>query len=290
MLEIPNAIVLPQANSKQLFGIEPTVLTRADMTSDYAWYKLAIKHSPYLEERDFKDYNTFIKYYLLSLGLMEYSVTLIGGEPGGGKSLFLAWLTLQMAKLFGKRATLDWVPPNPKLFGKYFYLYDEDFTGKIEKGFNELARYEKNTGELANPEMLEQFIIYNSFFSLEECDSYGDRQSQTNLTKMIARINNRRRHTFTCTAMIMIDINRFAPILYKQATHKVNCIWQGHYPETCSVLISDERRGGTGISKWLWLRPKDWTHLWRSHNISALTHETNIKFGNKPKKKEKEVN
>lgn len=295
-LKLPTAKIIPAENSKALYGIEPTILTRADMTSDYAWWRLAAKNDACLGQRDFRSHNIYIKYFLLTLGLLEYSVLLIGGTPGGGKSLFLSWLTLQMTKLFGKRATMDWVPPHPKMFGKYFYLYDEDFQGKVEKGFNELARYEKDTGELASPAMLEKFLIYNTFFSLEECDSYGDRQSQTNLTKLIARVNNRRRHTDTCTAMVMIDTDRFAPILKKQATHVVDCIWQGHFADWCSIQIQDNRPGGTGLVKWLWLNPADWAgaktcpvdcknHIWRSKNISALTHEVNITYGNKPKKK-----
>lgn len=289
-IEMPNAVVLPSADSKKLYGIEPTVITYADMTNDYAWYKLSMKHDPFLEGKDFADRNLFTKYFLLSLGLLEYPVILIGGEPGGGKSLFMAWLTRQMVKYFGKRATLDWTPPNPDLFPGYFNFFDEDFQEKIIEGFNNLARLEKTTGKEAPQEELENFIIYNTVFGLDECDSF-DRQTQNNLTQLTARIARRRRHTFTCMAMVLIDIERFAKVILKQATHKVNCIYEGHYQDTCSILIQDTRKGGTGRAKWLWLKPKDHLDIWRSHNIPAITREVDIHFGNKPKKKEiKEVN
>jgi len=289
-IKVPNAIELPVSDSKKLYGIDPTVIAFDDMTSDYAWYRLSVRHDAFLQGRDFKDRDLFIKYYLLSLGLLEYPVILIGGEPGSGKSLFMAWYTYQLHRLFGKRATLDWVPPEPKRYGNYFNLFDEDFQHKIIDEFNRLSRIEKETGREVPQEELERFIIYNTAFGLDECDSYAHRQMQTNLTKLLAMISRRRRHTATCISMVLIDINEFAPVILKQATHKVNCIWEGHYENMCSILIQDDRKGGSGRAKWLWLRPTDWTHIWRSHNIPPMTHEVDIHYGNKPKKKEEARN
>jgi hypothetical protein len=86
----------------------------------------------------------------------------------------------------------------------------------------------------------------------------------------------------------MINPKEFAPVILDQITHRVTCYWEGHLPNTCSMLIEDIRRGGTGLSKWLWLNPKDWTHLWDSHNIPAMTHRTTVSFGKKTKKEEEE--
>jgi hypothetical protein len=285
MVSIPNAIILPRDNSKKLYGIEPTIITRSDVTSNNAWFKLAIQHSAALGERDFKDKDTYRKYFLLSLGLLEFPVIFVGGEPESGKSLFMAWYTYQVTKLFNKTATLDWSPPEPKYYGKFNNFFDKDFQEKIIDEFNRLANMEKETGQEVPQYELEKLVLYNTVFGLDECDSYAHKQTQTNLTKLLGMIMRRRRHTFTCISMVLIDINEFAPVLLKQCTHKVTCYWEGHFPGTCSILIEDARRGGSGTAKWLWLRPENWLHLWRSHNIPAMTHEFDIHFGNKPKKK-----
>lgn len=290
---ISDVVILPKDNSKLLYGIEPTIITREDVTSKDAWWKLASKDSPYrwkLKQRDFKNKDTYIKYFLLSLGLLEHPVILVGGDPRSGKSLFMAWYTYQLVRLFDKRATLDWTPPNPEYYGKLFDLWDESFQDELEEGFNKLALIEKKTRKPPSQEELEKFIAYNTVFSLDECDTYADRQSQTNLTKLIARILNRRGHVHICAVEVMIDTDRFAPILGDQASHLVDCKWQGHLPGYSSILIQDNRKGGTGLSKYLWLRPEDWVHLWNSHSISQLSRRVNIHFGNKPKKKKEEDN
>lgn len=287
-LGIPPFVEIPCSDSKLLYGIDPLILSAEDMTSNYAWYRLAVKHDPMLEAGDFKNYDIYTMYYLLSLGLLEFPVILIGGDPQSGKSLFMAWYTYQVTRLFKKRATLDWQPPEPERYGQFFSLFDEDFTDKIEKGFNEMAEYEKRTSKPVPRHMLENFIIYNTVFGLDECDSYAEKGVQTNLTKLLAMIGRRRRHTHTCMALVLIKTSRFAPMIHDLHTHLVDCIWEGDFKNTCSILIKDDRKNGTGLSKWLWLQPKDWTHLWHSHNIPAITHNVNVKFGNKPKKKTEE--
>ena len=122
---VADAVILPRDNSKKLLWIEPIVLTREDVTSDYAWYKLAKKNktnsdrkeAALLSERDFKNHDTYIKYYMLSLGLLEFPVVAVGGEPEAGKSLFMAWLTEKKHRLFGKEACLDWAPHNRSISG-----------------------------------------------------------------------------------------------------------------------------------------------------------------------------
>lgn len=279
-IEIPEAVILPHGDSKKLLGIEPTIIEYSDMTNDYAWYRLAVKHDAHLGMENFRDKDVYIKYFLLSLGLLEYPVQLIGGNPGGGKSLYEAWYTRQCVRLFKKKATLDWVPPRPELFGDFHNLYDQDFIDEIMDEFDRLSILEKECGGRIPQEELEKLILYNAAFGLEECDSYLHRQMQTNLTRLIAMIGRRRRHTFTSISAVLININEFAPVFLNLATHKVNCIWEGHYRDTCSILIQDVRKGGTGLAKWLWLRPADWEGLWYSHNIPPLTHNIELHFGN----------
>lgn len=329
--KIPDVVELPDGESQKLLGIAPTIITRDDLTNTTAWLKLIINKDQYLEMTDFKSYDLFNKYFLLSLGLLEFPVQFIGGEPQSGKSLYMAWYTHQVAKLFGKRSTLDWSPPNPEYYrpynskirieqinttlgkfkGKetiyakyiknlneeleflnknsdfnnppYFSIFDEDYTRKINDEFNRLARMEKETGMPTPSGEFGKFVVFNTAFGLDEADNF-EKSSRTNFTKLMAMIGRRRRHIFCCMSFVMIDLNRFDLLLSGLCTHKVNCIWQGHYANTCSILIEDVRRGGSGIKKWLFLRPKDWLHLWHSHNISQLIHNVDISFG-KPKKK-----
>jgi len=291
-VRIPTAVILPDANAMQLYGIEPTILTREDMASSFAWYKLAVKHDPYLDRRDFVEEDTFIKYYLLSLGLLEYSVTLIGGSPGGGKSLVMAYLTYQMTRLFGKRATLDWTPPKPDRFGTFFSLYDEAFTDKIQSELNRLARVEKErrmtTGEAVSQEELESLIVYNTVFGLDECDQYAERASRTNLTKLIGRLINRRRHFYMCMLMVYVNPQRAdRAMVYDNHTHEIVCGFDWFpksLPGYCSYIIRDVRQNGTGISKWLHLNPAEHTDLWHSHNIVSISHNVRVNLGGQQKK------
>lgn len=285
-IPMPKAIVLPEDDCKRALGIDPVIIAFDDVTSKQAWYRLSIKHDATLDAKDFKDPELYEKYWFLSLGLLEHSVILIGGYPGGGKSLFMAYFTHKMHTLFGKRATLDWTPPEPKYFGDYFSINDDAFLEKVINDFNRLAAEEQDNRRLTTQEDLEKLILYNTIFGLDECDAYADKASRTNLTKLISRIVNRRRHTYTCLALVLNDIERFDQLILKQVTHKVTCIKEGHYPGVCSILIQDDRKGGTGSAKWLFLRPARFTHLWSSYNIPAMTHST-IDLNPKPKKKEK---
>jgi hypothetical protein len=292
---LPLVVPLPTDKSKLLYGIEPTILTREDMTSNYSWWKLASKNSSYkwkLGAKDFVEHDTYIKYFLLSLGLLEHSVILIGGLRRSGKSMFMAWFTYQLVRLFGKNATLDWGPPEPKYFGRYRELYDQDYIDEIVDGFNRLTLIQKKEHRQLTQIEKESFILYNAVLGLDECDD-SDRQTQNNLTQLKARILRRAGHfAHICAAMVMIDIDRFAPVLKSKTlvTHTVDCTWEGHYPGYSSILIHDERPNGTGLYKYLWLKPEDWTHLWDSHSASQITHDVEVHFGNKPKKKKQEDN
>jgi hypothetical protein len=274
-IEVPSLVTIPVP------GCEPVVFCRRDMTNDLAWYKLAVKHDMWLEEWDFEDKNNYIKYYLLSLGLLEYPMVIISGEEGGGKSLVMAWLTYAMVNLFHKRCTLDWSPAKPELFGKYFSLYDEDFTERIMRETNRLA----NLGREPTIEELESLIIYNTVFGLDECDSYADKASRTNLTKLLGRIITRRRHFHTGIFTVFVDPNTADKrYFYNRKTHFIQCGYQWKALDTCSYSITHFR--GKGMTKQLHLKPADHADLWNTHSTVALSHDVEISFGKKkhPKK------
>ncbi len=331
--KIPDFVVLPSNDSRKLLGIYPTVITRDDMTNSMAWLKLVINHDQYLEISDFKNKDLFDKYWLLSLGLLEFPVQFIGGDRGGGKSLYMAWYTHSTAKLFGKRSTLDWAavtpeyyrPYNAKLrieqindllgtmkgkekehvgyikklndeldfinknvnfnFPPYFSIFDEDYIDKINDEMKRLSDIEKQTGKSLPIEEKEKLVIFNTSFGLDEADAF-DRSNRTNYTKFVAMIARRARHVYCGMSLVMVDINRFDKLLDGLCTHKISCIKEGHRPETCSILVEDVRKNGTGVRKWLLLRPKDFLHLWDSHNTPQMIHNLDINFG-RPKQKKK---
>jgi hypothetical protein len=281
---------------------------------------------------DFKSKDLFDKYWMLSLGLLEFPVQLIGGTPGGGKSLYDAWFGHRVAKLFGKRCTFDWNPVTPEYFRPYnaklrieqinmtleklkgyeetyaehirrlkeelefyhknvnlslppyFSMGDEDYIDNINDEFYRLSHIEKETGQPISREELEKFVVYNTNFQFEEADAF-DKSNRTNYTKFVAMVGRRRRHVFCGMSFVMIDINRFDLLISGLCTHKVNCIKDGHLPDICSIYVEDVRKGGTGIGKWLLLRPKEWTHLWNSHSVSQVIHNLDINFGKPNKKK-----
>lgn len=284
-------VVIPRDNSKKLLGIEPLLLTRESMTSNYAWYILAKKNksnaerkrAAMLEEKDFKDHDDYIKYFLLSLGLLEFPVVAVGGEPESGKSLFMAWLTYQKHRLFGKKACLDWTPPESKYFGAYHNFLDSDFQNRIVDEFDIMHRIEQETGQAIPLEVRKKIILFNAEMGLDEADGYAHKQMQTNTTKVLGMTFRRRRHLFTGITLVMINPQEFAEVVLSQISHTVTCYYEGHFPDTCSMLIEDVRKGGTGLAKWLWLKPQKYLPLWDSHNIPAMTHRTNVSFGKKTK-------
>ena len=289
---LDDVVIIPRSNSKKLLNIEPLVLTREDVTNNRAWYMLAKKNkdnyerkraASALEERDFKNHDKFIMYYLHSLGLLEFPVVAVGGEPESGKSLFEAWLTYQKHRLFGKTACLDWAPPEPKYFGSYRNFMDDDFQHRIVDEFDILHRLEQVTGQAIPLEVRKKIIVFNTEWGLEEADGYAHKQMQTNTTKVIAMVFRRRRHLFMGITIVMIDPQEFADVVLSQVTHTVTCYYEGHFPETCSMLIEDVRKGGTGLAKWLWLKPKKYLPLWDSHNIPAMTHRSTVSFGKRTK-------
>jgi hypothetical protein len=287
---LPEAVVLPRDNSKKLLNIDPVVITRADLTSDYAWYKLAVEHSPTLQQIDFKDKDLYTKYYLLTLGLLDFPVIAVGGEPEAGKSLLMAWLTERLHRLFKKRACLDWAPPEPKYFGNYHDFKDHDFQLKLVDDFDFMHRLEQDTGRPVPLEIRRKLIVFNAIMGLDEADSYCHKKHQTNTTKVIGETGRRRRHVFAGIILVMINPEDFADDILQLITHKVTCYGKEHmpYPECCEILIEDIRPGGTGLAKSLWLDPSKYLHLWDSHNIPAMSHRSIVSFAKRTKKEEAE--
>lgn len=291
IIEMPPSITIPSEDALELHGIDPVIVRYEDITSDYAWWRLTWQHATDLEYYDFKDPILFRKYWFISLGLLDYPVILCGGDAGSGKSLFMAWLTWMYVQLFGKKATLDWMPRQADVFGKYNHLYDEDFQDKIIDGYARIREIEKRTGMPAPQEEVEKLVTYKAAMGLDECDSYAVKGSRTNITKLLAMIYRRRRHTYTCSTLVLPDINNFDPLIAQFATHRVDCVWEGNFPGWSSVMIEDIRKNGTHAVRSLDLNPKEWLPLWRSHSVPQLVISHNITFGKKkPKKKDGDNN
>jgi hypothetical protein len=278
-------VTLPKVVSIPIPGCNDLIIVRDDITSKKAWWKLTKKRDQYLDQSDFVEYDMYLRYFLVSLGLLEFPMVLIAGTEGGGKSLFLAWMAYQITRLFNKRCTLDWTPPEPKMFGNYFSFYDEDFTEKIQEGLNKLYHLTREEEREPTQEELEKLVIYNTNFMLDEGDSYGDKSSRTNLTKLIGRIIRRRRHYHTGIFMAFVDANDAdMRMIFDRRTHEVSCAKDWLRRDWCSYLITNKRNG---VKKFLSLNPEDWSRvkLWNSHNTVELSHDIEVHLGGKHKKK-----
>ena len=297
-LKIPSHVIIPSQNSRLLYNIEPVIIQRKDVTDIISWYRLAIDHDPMLERYSFVDRDLFYKYYYITLGLLEYPLAIVYGQEGGGKSLFIAHITYDLVRLFGKRATLDWTPPKPEMFGNFHSVYDEDFVEKIQHEENRLAKLEKSlNGQSVPKEELEQLITYNAVFGLDEGDSYADKSNRTGLTQLIGRVVRRRRHNYMCMFMAFVDPDDADKrMIFRRKTHEVECgldWFPKIYPGWCTYLIRDVRKGGTGIQKFLHLNPADYGEqglgIWRSHNRVSISHDIEVHLGGSAGKKKKEA-
>lgn len=293
LTKIPECVILPDTKAKLLYGIAPVIFERKHMTSLDAWLRFSVFHDAYLNEFDFVDKDMFARYWYLSIGLLEYPVVLFNGDPGTGKSLGLSRLSYDLSRLFGKTAVLDQVPPNPQKFGKFVDLNDQDLIDKIQNEANRLESIEKRykmegKGKIP-PNELSDFIIYNSFFGLDEGDKWCPKNRRDNTAKLIGRLVNRRRHFYMGMGICFINIEQSdKALIYDNLTHTVNC-YRDAFPKAmpgwCSYQYRDCRRGGTGLSKWLHLNPEDNLEIWDSHNIVGVSHNLEVYLGGQKKPK-----
>jgi hypothetical protein len=286
VLETP--VILPFAGCKKILGIDETVITREDMTSFNAWYQLAVKHSQNLGERDFVSTRLFYKYFMLSLGLLEFPVVLIGGKRGNGKSMIASFLTYCSVQLFGKVATMEKPPPDPDKFGKINYLHDQSYVDDIILGLAYLDKVERETGKRPSEEELMKCILYKAVFWCDEAHMWGDRSRTYQLTVLVNRLIMIARHLYMAMYFSYVEIDRANKLILPNATHIINC-GKNWFPSMgdgiCSFQITDVRAGGTGASKFIHLNPVDWLDLWDSYNIPSVVRDVNIYLGGNQKKR-----
>lgn len=277
-------------------GLPPIPFTIKDLKNgDYydqeeAWEKLNDGY-PYLEQDNFVNKDTFWKYWLASIGFLDYASVIIYGAKGKGKSLFQAWTIYKMAMLFGKRLTIDWTPPVekkdkdgkllcPEVIRNAYRLLDRDYAIKIRDTMNALADYQKRKGEMPPKDMLEKLIIYNAAWGFDESQTWADKAHRTNLTKLIAGIDSIARHIHTSMFFTFINPARCDELIADLTTHYVSCDKDREYYDTCTYSVFDRRHG---ISKKLHLRPADWTHIWDTHSIPQVSHNFYINLGGRDK-------
>jgi hypothetical protein len=288
MLDLETPVVLPFAGCKQQLGIDETIIAQDDMTSFNAWYKLKVHHSTELGERDFVNPKLFYKYFMLSLGLLEFPIVLIGGQRGNGKSLIASFLTYCSVQLFHKVATMEKPPPDPTKFGKINYLHDQSYVDDIILGLAYLDKVERETGKRPSEEELMKCIIYKAVFWCDEAHMWGDKLRTYNLTILMNRLIMIARHLYMAMYFSYVDIGRANRLIAPYATHIINC-GKNWFPSMgdgiCSFEITDIRPGGTGASKFIHLDPKDWLDLWDSYNIPTVVRDVEIYLGGNKKRK-----
>jgi len=284
-------VILPFLGCKEQLGISETVVTREDMTSFNSWYQLHKKHSTRLGQRDFKDSKLFYKYFMLSLGLLEYPTVLVNGPRGSGKSCIVSFLTYQSHIHFGKNVTMEKPPPNPDIFGKINYLHDQSYVDDIILGLAYLDKVERETGKRPTEEDLQKCVLYKAVFWCDEAHMWGDRSRTYQLTVLMNRLIMIARHLYMAMYFSYVNIERANKLIKEPATHIINCYGKGRFPalgrELMSFEISDIREGGTGCTKMIHLDPRDWLELglWDPYNIPTVVRDVEIYLGGNSKKK-----
>ena len=288
LVDLDMPVILPFPNCKPQLGIDETVITREDMTSFTSWNRLANRRlgmAQSLGEKDFKDRDLFYKYFLLSVGILEFPAVLATGPRGSGKSLIMSWLSYQGHRLFGKNITMEKPPPNPDLFGKINYLHDQDYIDRIILDLARLDKIEKETGARPSEEELQKCILYKAIMWHDEAHMWGDKIRTFNLTVLINRILMIARHLHLDMYFNYVSLKRVHPLIYDFHTHIINCGKDWFRPDWCSFEIIDRRPGGTGAVKFIHLYPKDWLDLWDSFNVPTLVHDVEIHLGGNKKNK-----
>jgi hypothetical protein len=299
----PPFLILPYKDCKERLGIDQTVATPDDMMTYDAYWRLWTqfkdRKEQWLEQTDFKNQTLYYKYFLLSLGLMEYPMVLIGGDVGKGKSLIRSALSFWMMKLFNKVGLMDSPPPNPELYGQVHCLYDQEYVNLIVDDLARLNKLDKDIAKCTDieerkvrrlilKEQIKKMVLYNAIGSYDESHMWGDCSRRYNLTVLIHRISMIRRHLFMGMLFNYVNPRRADKLIWEPHTHEIECFKDG-FPELgpgyCNFQITDIRPGGTGVSKWIHLKPAQWEGYWDSENIPTVVHDIDIYLGGKKKAK-----
>ena len=306
----PEFLIVPFTDCKARLGIEQTIITPDDMNSYDAFWRLWVevktqfrqtRPQDFLEETDFKNPKHYYKYFMLSLGLLDYPMVLIGGDPGKGKSLIRSTLTFRSMDLFNKTACMDTPPPNPELYpGRVHNLYDQQYVNLIVGELARLNMLQKNISNCPDKELriqkrqelqkhIEGMVLYNAVGSYDESHMWGDCSRRFNLTVLISRIAMIRRHLYMGMYFCYINPMRADKLIFDAHTHEIECFKDAFIrelgPGFCSFQITDKRPGGTGTTKWMHLRPEQWKDYWDSENIPSVVNDVEIYLGGKKKSK-----
>jgi len=159
-------------------------------------------------------------------------------------------------------------------------LKDAKVVEQLQEELNITSEYEDEIP----PQILNNLLVYNRVFGCDECDRWGDKSNRTNFTKLMGRLINRRRHYHTTFLFVYIDAKRVdQSLIWDRRTHTI--FSQKVDDDLCEYRIFHRR---TGKTHWMYLHPSDWTYIWDSHNISAVSHNVKVDLSATGKKKEKE--
>lgn len=287
LAKLEKPVILPYPGCKKTLGINETVLTREDMTSFSAWYKLV--HNGLdadLGERDFVDPRNWYKFFMLSLGLLDFPATIIHGARGGGKSLIASFLSLCNYNLFDKQVTMEKPPPDPAKFGKINYLHDQDYVDRIILDLARLDKIERETGMKPSEEELSKCILYKASFWNDEAHMWGDKSRTYQLTVLSNRLIMIARHLYMAMYFVYVNAERANKLISEPCTHVIFCR-KNWFPRLgdgiCSFQVTDIRPEGTRKSKFIHLDPRDWLDIWDSFNIPTVVHDVNLYLGGNKK-------
>jgi len=158
-------------------------------------------------------------------------------------------------------------------------LKDAEVVRKLQEEINITSEYEDEIP----PQVLRNLLVYNRVFGCDECDKWGDKSNRTKFTLLMGRLINRRRHYHTTFLLVYVDAKRVdQSLIWDRRTHTIFA--QKVDDNLCEYRIFHRR---TGKTHWMYLHPNDWTHLWDTHNVSAVSHNVgDLSLSGKKKKKD----
>lgn len=254
-------------NNNQVEEREDLAFSREDFAFGISYKKFLAGERLY--DYDFKDKEQYLRYFLLSLELVDYGIIVESGEKGSGKSLFMIWLSNTLRRLFAKGVTLNFRPKEE--YGDYHYLTEQSFLDEWVK-LTELAdRTDSNTLIKDLKRLTEYSQFYNHFIGIDEARKWASKyKSNGRILSYIGELVDlsRHNHNIICFAMphAFDMLNR--DTVLNSVTHEVNCSFNTHYVGCASYRI---KHINSGKIRWMHLSAKKYSHLWESWNLIGMS-------------------
>ena len=246
------------------------VFKRSDFTCDGAWEWLL--NGKELDEDAFIEEANWWRYWLLAMKLTEGTVCCYG-EERSGKSLWAVFIAKQVKELFNKKVTA-----NTHLsagFGAYEYLDPaSDFQREMDN-LHKLAENSEGMSEVEIAKGLKDCKLHDRIIIIDEAQEVVGKDRRTNLSRGLGMMNRLYGHLHNLTIYLSQDMEDFDKrMVWNRKTHEVICGFETMYEETCTYIVRHKK----GFSRMMHVQPKNWKHLWDTHELRGLSTGSKIRL------------